>query len=99
MMGATRWVEMELKPGCSMNNFYWLEGPLQGDTGSRVTVLHSGQEQQCTHCLKTGRSGCRALGNGKMCEQLTGKQNRAKMSDYMADMKLQVGYVSLRLST
>jgi hypothetical protein len=62
MMGSTRWVEVEFKAGVSMNNFYWLEGPLPGDTGSRVTVLHSGQEQQCSYCLKTGSGGCRAGG-------------------------------------
>jgi hypothetical protein len=44
MMGSTRWVEMELKSGVCMNNFYWMEGPLPGDKGTRVTALHSGQE-------------------------------------------------------
>ena len=63
MMGGTRWVEIELKPGVCFNNFYWMEGPLPGDIGSRITVLHSGQEQQCSNCLKTGRGGCKALGN------------------------------------
>ena len=46
MMGATRWVEMDLK-----------QGILQGDIGNRITVLHNGQEQQCFHCLNTGRGG------------------------------------------
>ena len=36
MVGSTRFVEMELETGVSMNNFYWLEGPLPGDSGSRV---------------------------------------------------------------
>ena len=94
MPGSTRWVEMELKPGVYMNNFYWMEGPLPGDTGSMITVLHSGQEQQCSHCLKTARGGCKALGNGKACEQL--KSPRAKMADYMADLKRTIGYVSLK---
>ena len=94
MTGGTRWVEMELKPGIFMNNYYWLEGPLQGDIGSRITVLHNGQEQQCSHCLKTGRGGCKAIGNGKACKQLGNP--RAKMSDYMAMLKRQVGYESLK---
>ena len=94
MTGGTRWVEMELKPGIFMNNYYWLEGPLQGDIGSRITVLHNGQEQQCSHCLNTGRGGCRALGNGKACKLL--ETPRAKMSDYMAELKRQVGYESLK---
>ena len=92
MMGSTRWVEMELKT--SMNNFYWLEGPLPGDTGSRVTVLHSGQEQQCSNCLKTGRTGCKAFGNGKVCVQL--KTPRARMVDYMTELKRVMGYESLK---
>ena len=94
MMGSTRWVEMELNEGCCMNNFYWLEGPLQGDTGARITVLHNGQEQQCSNCLKTGRGGCRAQGNGKACAEL--KTPRTKMSDYMAELKRLVGYESLK---
>ena len=32
MVGFTRWVEVEFKTGCYMNNFCWLEGPLPGDT-------------------------------------------------------------------
>jgi hypothetical protein len=94
MIGSTRYVEMEMEPGTIMNNFYWLEGPLPGDTGSKVTVLHSGQEQQCSNCLRTGRSGCRALGNGKACVQL--KTPRTKMTDYMADIKRRTGYESLK---
>ena len=39
MMGATRWVEMELNQGICINNYYWLEGPPQGDTGSIVESL------------------------------------------------------------
>ena len=47
MMGSTRWVEMELKAGVFMNNFYWfyLEMLFQGSlyciadrTSSAVTV-------------------------------------------------------------
>ena len=83
-----------MKPGVYMNNFYWMEGPLQGDNGTRITVLHSGQEQQCSHCLKTDRGGCKAFGNGKACEQL--KTPRTKMADYMADLHRTVGYESLK---
>ena len=94
MMGGTRWVEMEMKPGVYFNNFYWMEGPLPGDLGSRVTVLHNGQEQQCSNCLKTGRGGCKAFGNGKACVQLN--TPRAKMTDYMAYLKKTIGYESLK---
>ena len=94
MVGSTRWVEMEFNPGCSMNNFYWLKGPLQGDNGTRITVLHNGQEQQCSNCLRTGRGGCRAQGNGKACAEI--KNPRARMSDYMADLKRLVGYESMK---
>jgi hypothetical protein len=94
MMGSTRWVKVEFKAGVSMNYFYWLEGPLPGDTRSRITVLHSGQEQQCSYYLKTGSGGCRAGGNGKACEQL--KSTRAKMTDYMEWLRRSVGYESLK---
>ena len=94
MMGGTRWVEMEFKSGYIMNNFYWMEGPLPGDTGCRITVLHTGQDQQCSHCLKTGREGCRAQGNGKACKEM--KTPRTKMGDYVADLKRLMGYESLK---
>ena len=65
MQGGSRFVEVELFPGASMNNFYWMEGLLPGATGARVTVLHAGQIQQCSNCLKLATSGCPGNGNGK----------------------------------
>ena len=94
MMGGTRWVEMELHPGTCFKNFYWMEGGLPGDTGSRITVLHSDQEQQCSHCLNTGREGCRAFGNGKAGQELG--TPRAKMLDNMTYLKKMTGYESLK---
>ena len=70
MSSSTRWVEVMLNPGCRMNNYYWLEGPLQGDSGTRIAVLHTGQEQQCSNCLKSDREGCKAQGNGKACIEM-----------------------------
>ena len=40
--GATRFVEMEMTPGKSFQNFYWMEGSLLSDQGCRVTVLQPG---------------------------------------------------------
>ena len=94
MVGSTRWVEMEFRDGVCMNNFYWVEGPLPGDVGSRITVLHAGQEQQCSNCLRSGRGGCKTMGNGKACAQLG--TPRAKMTEYMAELKQTVGYESLK---
>ena len=54
--GSSRIVEMKLKPGKQFENLYWMEGPLEGDLGSRVTVLHTGQTQQCSHCLRRADS-------------------------------------------
>ena len=54
--GSARIVEMKLKQGKQFENFYWMEGPLEGDLGSRVTVLHTGQTQQCSHCLRRADS-------------------------------------------
>ena len=58
LVGSTSFVDMEMNPGSSMMNFYWMEGPLPGDQGCRITVLHSGQDRQCSHCLKTLSDGC-----------------------------------------
>ena len=94
MMGGTRYVEMELFKGASLKNFYWMEGPLQGDAGYRITVLHPGQIQQCSHCLKPANSGCPGKGNGRACEA-TGTL-RTKMPVYMEFVKINHGYRSLK---
>ena len=92
--GATRFVEMEMQPGKSFQNFYWMEGPLPGDQGCRITVLHSGQERQCSHCLKTCTEGCPGQGQGKACKELGTRMMR--MVDYMLSIKEKTGYESLK---
>ena len=92
--GSTRFVEMKMNPGTQFENFYWMEGPLAGDTGCRITVLHAGQVQQCSHCLRRANL-CPGGGNGKACESL--KTARGKMSDYMSYLKEKHGYTSLKM--
>ena len=93
--GSTRFVDVELNKGASMMNYYWMEGPLSGDQGRRVLVLHNGQVSQCSHCLrKAGPGGCPAGGNGKACNLM--ETPRAKMLNYMQSRKAQTGYVSLK---
>ena len=88
-------VDMELSKGCSMLNYYWMEGPLSGDQGRRVLVLHNGQVSQCSHCLRRGGpGGCPAGGNGKACHVMGSP--RAKMLQYMHSLRTSVGYVSLK---
>ena len=95
MRGSTRYVDMELTKGASMMNYYWMEGPLSGDQGRRVLVLHNGQVSQCSHCLrKAVPGGCPAGGNGKACNLM--QTPRAKMFNYMLSLKTQTGYVSLK---
>ena len=66
MTGSTRYVDMTFNKGASsMENYYWLEGPLPGDNGRRILVLHSNQEAQCSHCLRKSSTGCPGMGNGK----------------------------------
>ena len=86
---------MEFNQGMNMMNYYWLEGPLSGDQGRRVLVLHNGQVPQCSNCLKrAGQGGCPAGGNGKACNLL--KTPRAKMAHYMQGLRDKIGYVSLK---
>ena len=92
--GATRYVEMRLKPGMQFENYYWMEGPLSDDQGCRITVLHTGQVQQCSNCLKRAHS-CPGGGNGKACESM--KTPRGKLSDYMQYLKQQYSYTSLKI--
>ena len=94
VMGSARYVDMKLTPGKQFENFYWLEGPLEGDRGSRITVLHTGQEKQCSHCLR--REGdCPGAGVGKVC--LTMGTPRGLMAEYMQHLKLQHNYMSLKM--
>jgi hypothetical protein len=95
MLGGTRYIEVELFPGASLNNLYWMEGPLPGDTGSRVTVVHPGQTQQCSNCLKLATTGCPGKGNGKACEAL--KTPRTTMTNYLELLKLKHGMENVKL--
>ena len=94
--GSTRYVDVTMNTKAHFRNFYWLEGPLPGDPGRRITVLYNGhgQPQQCSHCLRVSSSGCPGGGNGKVCDSL--KTPRAKMSVYMESLRLQDNYVSLK---
>ena len=92
--GSTRYVDVNLNNQTHIRNYFWLEGPLPGDAGRRITVLYNGQPQQCSYCLKLASHGCPGGGNGKICESLG--TTRAKMSVYMDCLKLQDGYVSLK---
>ena len=92
--GSTRFVDMELNEDSSFNNYYWMEGLFPGDQGRRVLVLHSGQAQQCSNCLKVGPN-CPAAGNGKLCKDEF-KTPREKMSVYMNSLKITQNYTSLK---
>ena len=95
LTGSTRFVDVELEQGVSFENYYWLEGPLHGDVGKRIVVLHSNQTPQCSHCLRRSGLGCPAMGNGKACER--SGTRRAKMGDYMENLKKKYGYTSLKI--
>ena len=95
MKGSTRFIEMNLDEGKTFLNYYWLEGPLPGDRGRRVTVTHGGQVQQCSHCLRRAGQGCPAAGNGYNCEKAGTK--RALMKEYMNNVRTKTGYVSLKM--
>ena len=40
MTSATRYVEMVLNKGATLENYYWMEGPLPLDQGIRVILSH-----------------------------------------------------------
>ena len=83
-----------MTPGKSLLNFYWMEGPLPGDQGCRVTVLHPGQDRQCGYCLQTKMEGCPGQGQAKVCKELG--TNMTRMIDYMSKVKELTGYESLK---
>ena len=66
---STRFVERPLTPGKSFKNFYWMVGPGAGDTGRRITVLHSNQPKHCSWCITPSQT-LTVRGNGKTCESV-----------------------------
>ena len=95
LRGGTRFVDVELKDGACFNNYYWLEGPLPGDKGKRVVVLHSNQLSQCSNCLRRASEGCPTQGIGKACERAG--VPRTKMNTYMDSLRKNTGYTSLKI--
>ena len=93
-LGATRFVDMELDPGKQFENFYWMEGPLIGDKGARITVLHNQQVMQCSNCLRRA-DNCRGGGKGKACALLN--VPRGKLAAYMQHLRTKIGYTSLKI--
>ena len=93
LKGPNRSVNMRMNPGKQFENFYWVEGPLEEDVGCRITVLHTGQQAQCSHCLR--RTNCPAMGNGKACLSL--QTPRGKIADYMRYLKESHNYMSLKM--
>ena len=71
-----------------------MEGPLEGDQGGRITVLHQGQVMQCSHCLRRADS-CPGGGRGKLCKER--KTRRGEIGDYMRHLKIQHNYTSLKI--
>jgi len=87
---------MHLSEGMCFENHYWMEGPLPGDKGRRIIVLHNGQATQCSHCLRRAGSGCPAMGIGRACCELVGTP-RAKMTTYTQQLRATVGYITLKI--
>ena len=104
LQGSNRSVEIVLNKEASFENYYWLEGPLPGDQGRRITVTHPGQPMQCSNCFcwdhikYTAALGpvCPANGNGKACKEMG--TPRAKMGSYMKALEKDsgVGYSSMK---
>ena len=69
LVSPARYVMMNMNDGALFNNFNWMEGPMAGDPGRRITVLHHGQKQQFSHCFLTAATGCKGAGNGRACSK------------------------------
>ena len=92
--GSTRFVNMRMLPGKQFENYYWMEGPMEGDRGCRITVLHNGQLQQCSHCLRR-KDSCPGGGMGRLCEKKG--TDKGMIADYMKHLKLHHNYSSLKM--
>ena len=76
-----------------MPNFFWLEGPLEGDAAVRITATYPGQEPQCYNCL--GRQArCPGLGKGKIC--VDKGTPRTNIESYMRAIDVNQGFKTLK---
>lgn len=91
---AKRVVHMKLKQNASFNNYYWLDSIVPGRPGSRVLVLHDGQQTQCGHCLQNGFD-CPEGGVAKICRK-EHPEMRMEMNAYMNNFKRETGYRTLK---
>ena len=96
---STRYVDMRFKYGAYLNNFYWMEGPLEGDKPARIKVSHPQQPQQCSHCLQQPRmtptgQGCTEGAYGAACKDAGGR--RADIEEYSQHLYMRHGYISLK---
>ena len=96
---STRYVDMRFSYGAYLNNFYWMEGPLEGDKPARIRVSHPQQPQQCSHCLQQPRMspqgpGCAEGAFGSACRDAGGR--RADIEEYSQHLFLKHGYRSLK---
>ena len=89
----TRHMEMILSDK-KLPNFIWLEGPLEGDTGARITVTYPGQTAQCYNCLRVGGE-CPGMGKGKLCVEK--KTPRMKVDTYMKYLKQKDNFATLKV--
>ena len=100
-IGSNRSLDVLLNPGCTFENYYWLEGPLPSDQGRRITVTHQNQPTQCSNCFGYSRQKygtelnlCPGNGIGRVCKAM--ETERAKMGPYMRVLERLVGYKSLK---
>ena len=71
-----------------------MEGPLSGDAGSKITVIHSGQIQQCSTSLKLASLGVSREGEWEGFRSF--ENTRTTMAAYMQVVKHKHGYRSLK---
>ena len=88
----TRYIEMQPSEK-QMPNFFWLDGPLEGDAAVRITATYPGQEPQCYNCLGC-QARCPGLGKGKIC--VDKGTPRTNIESYMRAIDVNQGFKTLK---
>ena len=95
---TTRTVPVTFQGNKRLRNFYWFQGPREGDQMRRVSVSYSGQPgRQCAWCLRypaDPHNPCESNAKTAICKH--NNKARTSLADYFSVLRKEDQYMSLK---